>query len=363
MLQKKLQMNALKESAMETHANEGSAFPVDFVYCWAGEALQFDSGSDGANGDVGEIKASGATHDHNVGSGFGELRYSIRYLEANAPWFNRVFILTDSPAKRPAWLTEASNDRVVMIDRCGLFPRAQDCPTKNSHACTSVMHKIPSLSEHFVAMDDDFLLLHPLAVSDFFNSSGQPLVLTKNADDEASDVYGGIAMTLGPDTPPIHRPSRMKDFDHLPVPLTLSFASQMESNYSEWYAYVRSHRTRFICCNASKLGNGLDESFTRIYPHMLLKWKVGIKHEIPGHATCVGQGGWTDYGHDWTEPCFLNMIRGLPRDADTSKDGPKHMYMTLQNIQSLGTWASVRTAMDAELAHVQVSQLVAEPAH
>jgi len=351
------------------HAEEEPTFPVDFVYCWAGEAVQHDVGSDG-------LAAADVEGDHNVGQGFGELRYSIRYLEANAPWFNKVFILTNTPAQRPAWLTEASKDKIEMIDRCGLFPRAQDCPTKNTDACRAVMHKIPGLSEHFVDLDDDFLLLRPLEVSDFFTSQGQPLVLPAyaNKTHEKLDIYSGIHP--GPDMPPDHRPSRMRSLHHLPLPLTLSFASRMESTYSDWYAFVRSHHTRFICCNASKVGNGLDESFRLIYPHMLLEWNVGVVNEIPPFATCNplhDDGGHVEERAAFLK-CMMNKVQGLPQAEDTwaqqkylgggknlVQGGPKPKYMALQNIGAWATWAAVQKAMEAQLADVAASKLVAEP--
>jgi len=47
----------------------GSAFPIDFLYCWAGEAVQQDS-----------KKEEKVKDDHELGQGFGELRYSLRFF-------------------------------------------------------------------------------------------------------------------------------------------------------------------------------------------------------------------------------------------------------------------------------------------
>jgi len=281
-------------------------------------------------------------------------------LEANAPWFNKVYILTDTPAQRPAWLTEASRDKVVMIDRCTLFPRAQDCPTHNSDACRLVMHRIPGLSEHFVSMDDDFLLLAPLTTSDFFTSQGQPLVLAQHADD-----YAGLYEDTppGPDMPPGKLPSRMSWFHHLPTPLTLSFTRQMENTYPDWYAFVRSHRIRFVCCDASTVGDqesqGLDENFQRIYPHMLLMWWMGVKHEIPPFATCVNREDEGSKQPDFLK-CMTNKVNGVPQPEDVWKQGNQPKFMALQNIKETNTWLAVQSAMESHLADMPQSTLVGD---
>lgn len=275
--------------------------------------------------------------DHNRGQGFGELRYSIRFLEAYAPWFNKVYILVDTPAKRPTWLTEASKDNIVMIDRCSLFNRSQDCPTENDSACRAVMHKIPGLSEHFVAMDDDFLVVHPSSPSDFFASQGEPLVLAESAEEEVP-MYADTPQ--GPDMPPKSAPTRMSLFDHVPCPNLVSFAWKVESTYPDWFAFVRSHRTRFGCCNASIKGNGLDEDFQRIYPHMLLKEKVGI-HRRAQHATCG-----MDYGVDSVE-CLTQKLKD-----------PQLMFLTMQNIVEMGTWRVVQEALEEHIRDMPTSEYV-----
>merc|ERR1719453_858234 len=64
-----------------------SPFPIDFVYCWSGEESQHDGYALPKQGSV--------AGDHNVGQGFGELRWSLKYLEAHAPWFNKAYILVN----------------------------------------------------------------------------------------------------------------------------------------------------------------------------------------------------------------------------------------------------------------------------
>merc|ERR1719408_292252 len=77
--------------------------------------------------------------------------------------------------------------------------------------------------------------------------------------------------------PPEYVPDRIKfwSFTHRAMPMTISFNTHLEKEFADWFAFVRSHKTRFVCCNASKFGNGLDEDFLRMYPAMLYKLKAG----------------------------------------------------------------------------------------
>jgi len=234
-----------------------------------------------------------------------------------------------------------------MIDRCNLFGRSQDCPTVNDAACRSVMHKIPGLSEHFVAMDDDFLLLRPLKPSDFFASErrnvGKPLVLAEGA-------LKGVPMyhhkPPGPDMPPNSVPTRMSQFHHTPTPNLVSFARQLENTYPDWFAFVRSHRTRFVCCNATTRGNGLDEEFQRVYPHMLLKLKVGIRQPVNYRTACRGlrDGG----------PYFIRCMTHKLKKASLK-------FMTLQNIYHVDTWRVMQRALEEHIRDMATSQFVVQP--
>merc|ERR1719316_927261 len=93
--------------------------------------------------------------------------------------------------------------------------------------------------------------------------------------------------------PPKSVPTRMSSFQHVPYPNLVSFARTLEDIYPDWFAFVRSHRIRFTCCNASlKTIDALDEDFQRIYPHMLLKLKVGTQLPAPArHGDCGVDSG------------------------------------------------------------------------
>jgi len=257
--------------------------PIDFVYCWAGEETQqsikegdLPSAKDvtTASGVVRDASVGDLTTDHVEGFGFNEMQLSLRSLQLYAPWFNKVYLLVNGPSKVPSWA--ADDPRVEMVDRCGLFPKQSDCPTKNSAACESVGHLVPGLKEQFVFMMDDVIFVDRVVPSDFFSADGKPLLTSIVKDGVWRDLYGGKNHPSGPDMPPAHMPVRLDYFAHKPLPLLVNFCHTVEGEFPEWFSFVRSHKLRFTCCDASVYDNGLEEEFHRIYPAMLFKYGAGV---------------------------------------------------------------------------------------
>ena len=74
-----------------------------------------------------------------------ELKYSLRSVEQNMPWINRIYIVTDNQV--PEWL-DTTNPKVSIIDHKDIFPK-EALPTFNSRAIEHCIVNIPNLSEHF----------------------------------------------------------------------------------------------------------------------------------------------------------------------------------------------------------------------
>lgn len=273
--------------------------PIDIVYCWAGE----DAAQRAKEGDI----MNGGKINNLEGLSFTEMRLSVHSLQLNVPWFNKAYFLVDGtadgPAPLPAWV---SNDpRIEMVDRCSLFPRKKDCPTKNSHACQSVAHLIPGLQEHFVYMEDDIFILNPVTPADFFAADGRPLMTAHVEPSDLKWIYDTNRHKThdGPDKPPDDLPTRIQQFSHMPMPLTLSFCNALEKEYTDWFAFVRSHTTPFECCDASVYAYGLAEDFTRIWPAMLFLWGAGVAPEGDYEATC-----WCQESVNEVSACVMRRI-------------------------------------------------------
>lgn len=87
------------------------------------------------------------------------LRYSLRSLEACAPWIERVWLVTPRP-QAPAWLDPATV-RLVHEDEIGA-----EGPLFNSDAVEFHLGNLPGLSERFLYLCDDMLLARPLVPRD-----------------------------------------------------------------------------------------------------------------------------------------------------------------------------------------------------
>lgn len=98
-----------------------------------------------------------------------ELRYALRSLEANAPWFRRIHIVTNGQV--PTWLNR-NHPKVRIVSHEQIFPDPDCLPCFNSNAIELNLHRIPDLSEDFVYFNDDFFLGRPVRPEDFRDSDG-----------------------------------------------------------------------------------------------------------------------------------------------------------------------------------------------
>lgn len=100
-----------------------------------------------------------------------ELRYSLRSLEVNLPWINKIYLVTAGQV--PSWL-ETDNTKIVVVDHNEIFADQDSClPTFNSHAIESRLSYIKNLSEHFIYVNDDVFFGRPLHPNSFFGAAGQ----------------------------------------------------------------------------------------------------------------------------------------------------------------------------------------------
>jgi len=101
------------------------------------------------------------------------LRYGLRALERHAPWVNRVFLFTCRP-QVPDWL-DTAHPRLTVVHHDEVIPAAL-LPTFNSFAIISHLHLIPGLSDSFIYLEDDMVLLRDVTLADFRGDDGRPLV-------------------------------------------------------------------------------------------------------------------------------------------------------------------------------------------
>lgn len=101
----------------------------------------------------------------------GEIDYCVASIFRFAPWIRSLHIVTDRQIPPLIALLAGTpyGERVRVVDHREVFAGyEQHLPTFNSRAIISVLWRIPDLAEQFVYFNDDFVLIRPVAPTDFF---------------------------------------------------------------------------------------------------------------------------------------------------------------------------------------------------
>ena len=134
-----------------------------------------------------------------------ELVYSLRSITKFMPWHEgRIFIVT--PNQTPSKLntvqginhtnnTEANirnkpGKEVIVIDQNSIMPDEVG-NTANSFIIEVFLHRIPTLSDNFIYMNDDYFIGQPLLPSDFFTLNGDGTLRPKFYSNNYQ-IKGGI---------------------------------------------------------------------------------------------------------------------------------------------------------------------------
>lgn len=140
---------------------------IDLVYCWVNsndktwqERLNtFLQQNENPNKDYTKLLSKDCHYRE-----FGELKYSLRSVEKNIPWINKIFIITDKQV--PQWLN-TQNPKIRIVDHSEIIPQ-KNLPLFNSCAIESRIPYIEELSEHFIYANDDILFWNKADKNFFF---------------------------------------------------------------------------------------------------------------------------------------------------------------------------------------------------
>lgn len=114
----------------------------------------------------------------------GELYYSLASLLKNAPFLRKIFVVTDqqTPGVLEPLASQFSDGemaKIVIVDHREMFRNHLDrLPVFNSNCLETMLYDIPDLSEKFIFLNDDFMILRPLTPADFFKD-GAPILRGK----------------------------------------------------------------------------------------------------------------------------------------------------------------------------------------
>ncbi|WP_408601885.1 stealth family protein [Pseudomonas sp. PLMAX] len=175
-----------------------------------------------------------------------ELRYLLRSIEKFWPFEGSIFLVTDN--QRPAFL--ADHPRVRIVDHTEIL-ESQYLPTFSSRSIESALHKIPGISEHFVAFNDDLLLMRQVSFDDFFANNGCTVYLTdedlprdlgvKNLTGESDAIMAQKWGRAHYGTSPIE-----KVIEHNPKGIRKSWMEALESKHPEIFHNTRSEKFRAV---------------------------------------------------------------------------------------------------------------------
>jgi hypothetical protein len=239
--------------------------PIDAVYTWVDDSFP----------GYAEQLARYATdrHDRNPNrtrDNLDMLRYSLRSLEAYAPWIRRVYLVSCRP-QVPAWLdpsavTVVHHDQV--IDERYL-------PTFNSFTIASHLYRIPGLSERFLYVEDDYLFGRPVAPDDWVRGDRFRL-WTKREGSPGGDQR---ERDVGPWNRAVahanylldraYRPEPRRMVRHAPLLIDRALYGAMVERWADDFQHTWASRFR-------ALGNVAPE---HLYPYYL--WYEGRSSRVP----------------------------------------------------------------------------------
>lgn len=145
-------------------------FPVDIVYTWVdGEDPEWLKAKTDVQAELGiETDAGSAAADERFRSR-DELKYSLRSVEAYAPWVRKIHIVTASQC--PDWLN-VDHPKLELVDHKDIYRDPSWLPTFNSSGIETQLHRVPGLADKFIYFNDDFFLGQTTKVTDFFYGNG-----------------------------------------------------------------------------------------------------------------------------------------------------------------------------------------------
>lgn len=99
---------------------------------------------------------------------WGTLRYVLRGIEKNCPWYRKIFLITEG--HRPEWL-DFNHPKIQLVTHQELYFHREDLPTFSSPSIEMNLANLKGLSDYFVYMNDDLLILRPVSTERFFRNN------------------------------------------------------------------------------------------------------------------------------------------------------------------------------------------------
>lgn len=228
----------------------GSLQGIDVVYTWVdGSDVLWQTLRDFKTKERKTYRVAHGSLDKSRFRNNNELRYSLRSIQAFAPWVHHIYIVTCG--QKPTWL--AQHPKVSIVDHKTIFKRASDLPTFNSMAIECNLHHIPGLQENYIYFNDDVFLGRPVTPKDFYSSKGKKMhvffsdnpFFSGPVEDTDVGYVAGVKNTSALLTREFGRKTRYTHA-HSPFPLKRSLVYALEKKYAKIFSQVSSHHFRSL---------------------------------------------------------------------------------------------------------------------
>ena len=140
---------------------------IDFVLPWV-------DGNDVAWQQSKDRYSPKSDNDANANKRFRDmetLKYVLRSIEEHCPWYHKIYLITEGHV--PKWLN-LETDRVVLVSHESLYSDSTHLPVFSSSSIEMNLVNIEALSEQFVYLNDDVLIMQAVEPSRFF-VEGKPV--------------------------------------------------------------------------------------------------------------------------------------------------------------------------------------------
>ena len=133
---------------------------IDFVLPWVdGSDIEWQKRKDNYNPIKSNENSSSRFRDMET------LRYVLRSIEQNCPWYHKIYIITEG--HYPKWLN-IEHEKIVLITHEELYFDKSHLPIFSSSSIEMNLANIKGLSDKFVYLNDDTIIMNKIEKSRFF---------------------------------------------------------------------------------------------------------------------------------------------------------------------------------------------------
>lgn len=175
-----------------------------------------------------------------------ELKYALRSWEKYGNFIRKIFIVSNCAP--PSWLN-LDNPRVEWIWHEQIMPK-DVLPTFSSHAIETSLFRIPGLANHFIYSNDDFLLVRPLTIDNFYYHNGIAKLRLENWGNVNGEVTEGEpdylngARNANKLLEQEFKLSTTRLHTHSPQSMRVDVLAEMYSKYAKHFDETMSHKFR-----------------------------------------------------------------------------------------------------------------------